>query len=471
MKRLWRLKGRISVGFFAWLLVLAPLLSACNGSAQNIARTNTPKPAETEFTLQTTVDDEGLAFIGVGGDIDGLRNPALTVAEGESVVVNLIDGDGSLHTIGFPDFNVTSAEVNTKDEETSVTFTPDSAGTFSYICTIPGHAQAGMTGQLTVGDEAVASPQTADDIASPPDSVPAPIGDREPQTIDIPMEIVETEGQLDEGTTYDYWTFNGTVPGPMLRVREGDSVNLHLKNPADASMTHSIDLHAVNGPGGGATVMQVAPGEERMFSFQALNPGIYAYHCATPSVPLHITQGMYGMILVEPPGGLEPVDREYYVMQGDMYTSQPFGTKGNQEVDTEKMAAEQASYVVFNGQVGALTTNHPLTAEVGETVRIFFGSGGPNYTSSFHVIGEIFDRVYAEGSITTPPLTSVQTTTVAPGGATMVEFKVEVPGRYLLVDHALSRTEKGAAGYLIVEGPENPEVFFAPEGETPGGGH
>ena len=201
-------------------------------------------------------------------------------------------------------------------------------------------------------------------------------------------------------------------------------------------MIHSVDLHAVTGPGGGAVMTQTPPGETKAFRFKALNPGLYVYHCATPMVANHIASGMYGLILVEPPGGLPKVDREFYVMQGELYTDRPFGQRGHDEFSVEKLLAERAEYFVFNGAVGALTGEHPLKAKVGETVRIFFGVGGPNATSCFHVIGEIFDRVYDQAAIGSPAITNVQTTMVPAGGATIVEFKLEVPGRYILVDHA-----------------------------------
>jgi nitrite reductase (NO-forming) len=206
-----------------------------------------------------------------------------------------------------------------------------------------------------------------------------------------------------------------------------------------------------------------------MFTFKALNPGLYVYHCATPMVAEHISNGMYGMILVEPEGGLSEVDREFYVMQGEIYTTGKFGEQGMQMPDTEKLLNETPDYYVLNGEVGALTANHPLKANVGETIRIFFGVGGPNKTSAFHVIGEIFDRAYNLASVTTPPMTDVQTTLVPPGGATMVEFQVQVPGRYILVDHALSRLQRGLAGYLVVEGPEAPEILNGTP--MPGSGH
>ena len=234
-------------------------------------------------------------------------------------------------------------------------------------------------------------------------------------------------------------------------------------------MNHSVDFHAVTGPGGGAVMTQTEPGKETMFTAKALNPGLFVYHCASPMVANHISNGMYGLILVEPEDGLPPVDREFYVMQGDIYTTGAFGDQGKQTTDITKLLNEDPEYIVFNGAVGALTAQKPLKANVGETVRIFFGVGGPNLTSSFHVIGEIFDRVYDQASLTSAPLTDVQTTLVPPGGATVVEFHLEVPGRYILVDHALSRLQRGLAGFLLVEGPDNLEIFNGTP--VPGAGH
>jgi len=306
-------------------------------------------------------------------------------------------------------------------------------------------------------------------IVRNPSDLPGPVDDREPQNIRVDLETVEVVGILADGTTYKYWTFDGLVPGPLIRVRVGDTVEIHLKNAGDSIMPHSIDLHAVTGPGGGAVSTQTAPGGETSFTFKALNPGLFVYHCATPMVANHIANGMYGMILVEPEGGLPEVDREFYVMQGELYTQGELGQKGAQAFDVAKLLDEEPEYFVLNGALGSLTTEHPMMANVGETVRIFYGVGGPNFTSSFHVIGEIFDRVYNLASLTSPASTDVQTTLVPPGGATVVEFKVEVPGRYILVDHALSRLERGLAGFLYVEGEDNPEVFQG--GTTPGSGH
>ncbi len=314
---------------------------------------------------------------------------------------------------------------------------------------------------------AVQQPTTGADIVRDPSDLPAPLAIREPQTVRVDLETIEVEGQLADGTTFTYWTFNGAVPGPFIRVRVGDTLEVHMKNSATSTMVHSVDFHAVTGPGGGAVMTQTEPGQESTFTAKAINPGLYVYHCATPMVAHHIANGMYGLILVEPEGGLPPVDREFYVMQGDIYTTGAFGDKGMHTTDVTKLLNEDPEYIVFNGAVGALTDQKPLKANVGETVRIFFGVGGPNLTSSFHVIGEIFDRVYDQASLTAAPLTDVQTTLVPPGGATVVEFQLEVPGRYILVDHALSRLQRGLAGFLIVEGEDNPEIFNGtPSGDS-----
>jgi nitrite reductase (NO-forming) len=296
-------------------------------------------------------------------------------------------------------------------------------------------------------------------VVRDPRDLPPPVGKRGPQRVKVDLETTEVTGHLNDGTTYRYWTFNDKIPGPFIRVRVGDTVEVKLKNDDDSVMMHNVDFHAVTGPGGGAKATDAAAGETRSFEFTALNPGLYVYHCAVPMAAQHIANGMYGMILVEPEGGLPKVDHEFYVMQGEIYTEQPFGKKGKATESYDKLMNERPEYFVFNGAVGALAKEKPLKAKVGDTVRIYFGVGGPNYTSSFHVIGEIFDRVYTLGSLTTAPVKDVQTITVPPGGASVVDFKVQVPGKYMLVDHALTRVERGLVGILEVEGPDNPDVF------------
>ncbi|MFA5877684.1 MAG: copper-containing nitrite reductase [Candidatus Paceibacterota bacterium] len=295
------------------------------------------------------------------------------------------------------------------------------------------------------------------DIARNPSDIPPPIERSEAEVVKIELVTKEVIAEMAPGVTFNYWTFNGTVPGPFLRVREGDMVELTLKNDPSSLHMHNIDLHAVNGPGGGAVATDVMPGESKTFRFKALNPGIYMYHCAHTNVPSHMTHGLYGLILVEPKGGLPKVDKEFYVMQSEFYSAGALGRQGLQLFDAQAMLDGKPQYIVFNGRTGALTEN--MNAEVGETVRIYIGNGGVNLVSSFHVIGEIFDRVYREGDLVSAPAKSVQTTLVPAGGAAMVEFKVDYPGNYVLVDHALSRLDRGAWGVLHVTGPGDKEIF------------
>lgn len=295
-------------------------------------------------------------------------------------------------------------------------------------------------------------------VLTPAPLVPPKIIRTGPAKVIVNLDTVELKGRLSDGVDYTFWTFGGTVPGSFIRVREGDEIEFHLNNHPSSKMPHNIDLHAVTGPGGGAASSFTAPGHSSQFSFKALNPGLYVYHCATAPVGMHIANGMYGLILVEPKEGLSPVDREYYVMQSEFYTAGEYGAEGLQPFDMRKALSENPDYVVFNGSVGSLVGDNAIQANVGETVRLFVGNGGPNLLSSFHVIGEIFDKVHVEGG--TLINENVQTTLVPAGGAAIVEFKVDVPGTFILVDHSIFRAfNKGALGMLKVSGPEDLAVY------------
>jgi nitrite reductase (NO-forming) len=425
--------------------------------------------ADAKYTLRSGIADGRMVYIGVGGAIDGKVNPVLTAAEGQVVQLTLINGEGAEHDIVFPDQDAKSPRVTGKGASTTIALRAAKSGDFLYFCSVPGHRQAGMEGQFVVTPRPAPQTLVEADISREPGDLPPPIGKRDPQTVRVDLLSVEVEGRLAEGTTFGYWTFNGKVPGPFIRVRVGDTIDIHLKNSADSAMIHSVDFHAATGPGGGAAALQVDPGAEKSMTYKALVPGLYVYHCATPMVAEHIANGMYGMILVEPEGGLPPVSHEFYVMQGEIYSDMPYGQHGSAEFSVDKLLNERPEYFVFNGSVGALTKLHPLAAKVGDTVRIFFGVGGPNYTSSFHVIGEIFDKVYMLGGTTTAPLEGIQTVTVPAGGAVITEFKLEVPGNYTIVDHALARMERGLVGILHVEGPPNADIYHGDV--MPGMGH
>jgi nitrite reductase (NO-forming) len=476
----------------AALFLLVALIAAACGQAADVHKVN--------YSLKSDLRDGKMVFVGTGGDIDGQVDPTLKADVGDEVTIHLTSGEGAEHNISLPDFSAESPRVQGAGHATSVSFLVDKAGTFTYFCNVPGNEDAGMKGSFVVGgtaaqaqpaaavsqpaqsemvmpsadvqpvaNTAAQAPATGVDIVRDPTDLPAPIGNRGPEHVRIDLETKEVIGQLADGTTYPYWTFDGKVPGPFFRVRVGDTVEVHLKNDKNSMMPHSVDFHAVTGPGGGAVMTTTQPGGETSFTFQALKPGLFVYHCATPMVAMHIANGMYGMILVEPEGGLPPVDREFYIMQGEMYTMGKFGDKGQQAPSMDKLMNETPDYFVFNGAVGGLTAQKPLKASVGETVRIFFGVGGPNFSSSFHMIGEIFDRVYNLGSLTTPPMTDVQTVMVPPGGATVVEVKLQVPGKYILVDHSIVRMERGLGAFLIVDGPPAPDIYNGTP--VPGSGH
>lgn len=390
---------------------------------------------------------------------------------------------------------------------------------FTYKYTLSPYAHLGQTGATNSGNMQGMgnmggmnmSVPTVAEIGADPANIPPPIMRKENATVKYSLEAISVNSELAPGVFYEYWTFNKQVPGPFLRVKEGDTVEVSLyHNPAghshmSAAMNdmemdlsgplsiptanadeghsaasadphmqsamptmghekHSIDLHSVLGPGGGAMMMQVAHGETKTFSFKAMRPGIYIYHCASPHIPTHIANGMYGMILVEPKEGLPKVDREYYIMQGEFYTTGKHGEQGMQGFSLDKLDAEHPEYVVFNGRVGSLTGARALEAKTGETVRLFFGVG-TFLSSNFHVIGGILDKVYPEGDIVSPPHRNVQTTIVPAGGASMMEMKMEVPGKFLLVDHALPRAiDKGAVGELVVSGEDRPDIIHAVEG-------
>lgn len=307
--------------------------------------------------------------------------------------------------------------------------------------------------------------------------LPPPLNRPQEQLVTVDLYTDELIAEMMPGVTYQYWTYNGKVPGPFIRAKAGDQVEIRLRHgkpgaeheghnqPAAAQhadaghAAHSIDLHAVIGPGGGAPLMQVGQGEEKRFRFKATHPGIYVYHCASPHIPTHIANGMYGLILVEPAQGLSKVDREFYIMQGDFYTAGKFGAKGYQTFSKDKLLAEQPEYFLFNGRVNSLSGERALKAKVGEKIRLFVGVGS-HIASNFHIIGAIFENLYPDGAILSPPLKNVQTTTIAAGSAVMIEFTAQVPGKYLLVDHNLTRAiDKGALAEFIIDGQNQPELY------------
>jgi len=303
---------------------------------------------------------------------------------------------------------------------------------------------------------------TAERVAADPTVLPPPIHRRGPKRHEVVLEPKEVIAEIEPGVTFSYMTFGGQVPGPMIRVRQGDTVRLTLKNLPENMMAHNVDLHAVYGTGGGNVATLAAPGQSNGMEFEATYPGAFIYHCAVPNLDWHISAGMFGMILVEPPEGLPPVDHELYLGQHEIYTDRPTGQKGHHDFSFEAMAKEDPTYVLLQGEKHALTGDRygPMNVKVGETARVFFVCGGPNLSSSFHPIGNVWTKAWPAGALANEPQRYVQTLPVPPGSCGVFEMEFPVPGEVKLVDHALSRVvRKGMLGVIEVEGPENPAIF------------
>lgn len=445
-------------------LLVVTIISLASASVGGLVVSSLVQPATTtnDGTAQFTIEAFYTGYVGQSKSIESQINPDIIVPVGTEITIRLIAGEVRVHNFVVDEFyqGEEESKVSTGGSElpTEVTFSfvVDQEGIFTYYCSIPGHF-ATMNGRLVVGDAELDLPgnplsTTVDSIIHHPSDLPAPVGVRPAQDLSFTLVTEEVIAEVEEGTTTTFWTFNGSIPGPMIRVREGDNVAIHLTNPASSENTHSVDFHAVTDLGGGAHYTQSEPGETKSFSFNASHLGVFIYHCASPHVPTHISLGMFGIISVEPAEGLPEVDKEFYVGQSELYSKWRLGTQGHQEFDAEKLYNEEPTYVTFNGAAfGLMDPQYALNASLDDNIRIFFGVGGPNLISSFHIIGEVFDKVYYENS-RSANMFDAETVLVAPGSALMIEMQTEVKGQFLLVDHALSRAfDKGAIGYLNVQ--------------------
>jgi nitrite reductase (NO-forming) len=412
---------------------------------------------ETGFILEAFID----GFVGVGGDIDGIKNPALLVEHNQVVTVTLRAGDSLPHNFVIDGKGGTDvvATLGGYPRESALSFTADADKTLAYYCSILGHYSS-MHGSVVLADGSDDSEATMLEPAQrlsvsavkTPWDIPPPVGARLPQNVTVVLNIQEVIGALDDETSFEYWTYNGTVPGPLIRARVGDTLIVKLVNPSTSKHTHSIDLHAVNADGGGAAATQAAPGTTATLVTVLEWAGVFIYHCASPHIPTHISKGMYGAISVEPAAGLPAVDTEFYVGQNEIYTKAEKGTPGHQIFDEKKQLDERPSYVVFNGRVNALTLDaYKPMAAIGDVVRIFFAVGGPNLAANFHLIGGVWSRVSYETSFDQPNMINSETIVVPPGSALVLEVNFTRTGRFILVDHALSRTfDKGCLGFIDV---------------------
>lgn len=448
------IEGAVGVGFYAY---------GIGHPTSGPAEATVPVPAGVPIQFELKAFLTG--YIGVGGTINGLRNPTLTVGWGDTVTITLVDGENMTHNLHVDGANVQTSYVGTTGATTTLGFKAATEGTFAYYCTMPGHRQAGMAGSLIVGEPTGPQigpelPLTVPRIAHDPTAIPPPLNRTAPETVNIYLHAVEVTAEIEPGVSYQYWTYNATVPGPFFRVMVGDTVVVHFTNDATSTMSHSVDFHAVTGPGGGAAVTQTPPGGENNFTFLAMIPGLYVYHCGTPNIPTHIANGMFGMILVEPLGGLPAVTHEYYLMESEFYVQWSIHTLGNQLFNGTALTQNQPTYVVFNGAFDTLTGSHALRVAVNDSVRIFFGEAGPNDFSAFHMIGAMFDTVWPAGDYLDPPQHGLQTVAVAPGSTMTTDFTAMYPGNYSLVDHQIANAiDEGALAVLNVTGWANSSIF------------
>ncbi len=324
-------------------------------------------------------------------------------------------------------------------------------------------AEFAQAGTAAAGDISVALRKDGT-VAADATRLPPPITRDRAVHHDIEIEAREVEATLDTGITFTFMTWDGQIPGPMIRVRQDDTVALTVRSAKTNTRPHNLDMHAVYGTGGGSEATLVAPGQSRTERFTCKYPGAFIYHCAVPNLDEHISRGMFGMIVVEPHGGLPRVDREFYLGQHEVYTSEPFATKGRLTFSYDAMVKEQPTYVLFNGLVNGYTPGvlGPMRAKVGETIRVFMVCGGPNLTSSFHPIGNVWSRCWPQGALAGTPARFVQTQPVAPGSCVVGDMELPVPETIKLVDHALSRTvRKGLLAMIEVEGDQQPDIFRA----------
>jgi nitrite reductase (NO-forming) len=425
------------------------------------AAPSVPSGGTDNYTLKAFMT----GFVGVGGSIAGARDPTLSVGWGDTVTITIVDGEAVVHNFHLDGYGIQTRNLTGMGDSVTVTFQATLQGSFAYYCAIPGHREAGMAGTFVVGKGSGLKigpelPLATSRISQDPTAIPPLITRTTPATVQIYLHAVEETAAIEPGVSYTYWTYNGTVPGPFFRVRVGDTVVVHFSNDRNDTMTHSVDFHAVTGPGGGAAVTQTAPGGESSFTFLAMTPGLFVYHCGTPNIPTHIANGMFGMMLVQPASGMTPVDHEFYLMESELYTIWPIHTPGNQLFNGTALLDDQPTYVVFNGAYDALTGSHALRVQVNDSVRIFFGEAGPNDFSAFHMIGSMFDTTYLYGDLTDPPLHNLQTVPVPPGSTAMMEFAAMFPGNYSLVDHQITNAlDKGALAVLNVTGWANSSIF------------
>lgn len=451
-------------------IVLAVSLAGCGGAAAP-QWTNAPPATQGETAVGGGGDGaaatpeppaasqapagEVLGTLEVVGIDIGFEPNTFTVDTAGAYEVTLVNEGTIVHDITFPDGQKIEAQAG----ETVSAIVEVPASGLAFLCSIPGHAEAGMTGTISVKGEAGSSdtdtdshggPAPATDVESDPDA-PAyvPVDATAPAVLEgvdheIDLLIEEKLLTVAEGFSQAVWTFGGAIPGPVIRVTQGDLIRIRLVNPATARLPHSVDFHS-SMVAWNDEMTSINPGEEKIYEFRADYAGVWMYHCGTAPTLHHIANGMYGMMIVEPKGGLEPVDQEYAFVQSEWY----LGPQGQPASLTKASAAAPApDFVMFNG-VADQYADTPIEIPTGERVRAFVLNAGPSADSSFHIVGTIFDRVVKEGvelRIDNPGRYGSQAVDLSPAQGAFVEFTMAEDGLYPIVTHAFNFVGRGALG-------------------------
>ena len=418
-------------------------------------------PASSAAPGSGTVAGDVLGTLEIEAFDLGFTPPDLTVQAAGRYAVKFTNTGTIPHDI-TPD----GGETHTAQAGETVTFEVEvPEGGLPYICAVPGHAQAGMTGTIAVkgaaaGGDDHGGPAPSGDVAADP-SAPAPVvydataPERLPEgeVHDIDLVITESKMTVAKGFVQTVWTFGGTVPGPVIRVTVGDTIRIHLKNPATNQLPHSVDFHASQ-VAWNDEMTSINPGEEKLYEWTADYAGVWMYHCGTSPALHHIANGMFGMVIVEPKGGLPKVDKEFALVQSEWYLG-PQGEITN--LEKASAGAPAPDFVVFNG-VASQYVDAPLKVETGERVRIFVLDAGPSIDSSFHIVGTIFDTVTKEGIHLVKGNEGTwgsQAMDLSPAQGGIVEFTTAEDGLYPIVTHAFNFVGRGALG-LVQAGDGDP---------------
>lgn len=452
------------------LVLLLTMIAACGGqktsstnrtvSLATVPPTQVAAPAAQPTQAAAPAAQTNQATVGElefeGFDL-GYKPTKTTVDKAGTYKVTFVNKGAILHDIVFPDGTKIEAEAG-KTASADVNF-PE--GVIAFFCSIPGHKEAGMKGEVVVGEQTAQQAQTP---ASEDHSGPAPELDVEPDESAPPYKLFDaTAPKLLEGTTHEIdlvmeekmmtvapgfqqmvWTFGGTVPGPVIRVKVGDTIRIKLINPAENKVPHSIDFHS-SMVAWNDEMTSINPGQEKIYEWKADYAGVWMYHCGTTPTLHHIANGMYGMVIVEPAEGLPPVDAEFAFVQSEWYLGPQ---KELTSLEKASSAAPAPDFVVFNG-VASQYNDNPIQINTGKKVRAFVLNAGPSIDSSFHIVGTIFDTVIKEGVYLTPDNPGkygAQAVDLAPAQGAIIEFTMAEDGLYPIVSHAFNFVGRGALG-------------------------